>query len=139
MSGATFSGIHHVGLNVNDLEGSAKWYAEVLDFAPLFPWDTDSFDRRLVRHPSGVILGLTKHKHPDADEEFNERRPGLDHLSFAVATLAELEDWLVRLTDAGVEHSGIQVSPKTGFTVIAFRDPNNIQLELFVVQAAGGR
>ncbi|HCT75876.1 MAG TPA: VOC family protein [Micromonosporaceae bacterium] len=131
---STFSGIHHIALNVRDLEASVRWYSEVLDFSPLFPWDTDDFDRRLMRHPSGVIIGLTKHKHPDADADFNERRPGLDHLAFTVATQVDLEAWVARLTDAGVTHSGIQVTPKTGFTLIAFRDPNNIQLELYLDQ-----
>ncbi|MCX4472645.1 putative lyase [Micromonospora sp. MW-13] len=136
---AGFSGIHHIALNVCDLDASVRWYGDVLGFSLLFPWDTDSFDRRLMRHPSGVVIGLTTHKHADAGTGFNERRTGLDHLAFAVPTRAELETWASRLTDAGVAHSGITVTPATGFTLIAFRDPDNIQLEMYLAEDAPDR
>jgi glyoxylase I family protein len=132
----SFSGIHHVALNVHDLEESVSWYGDVLGFAPLFPFDTDDFERRLVRHPSGTVIGLTKHRHPDADAPANERQTGLDHLAFAVRDLDELQAWAQRFTDAGVTHSGITVTPMTGSALMAFRDPNNIQLEMYVAQGA---
>ncbi len=139
MRGPSFSGVHHVALNVRDLEASVRWYVDVLGFEPLFPFDTEDFQRRLVRHSSGIVLGLTTHRHPDAAVPFSERRTGLDHLAFAVTDQEELQAWAQRLTDAGVEHSGIKVTPRTGSALIAFRDPNNIQLEMYVAQGATAR
>ena len=133
---ASLSGIHHVALNVGDVEQSARWYQEVLGFVPLFPYDTDHFERRIVRHPSGVVLGLTRHRHPDAATPFSERRPGLDHLAFAVDDRSVLDAWAQRLTNAGVEHSGVKVTPTTGSALVAFRDPNGIQLEVYAAQGA---
>ncbi|MEH1014833.1 VOC family protein [Micromonospora sp. CPCC 206060] len=134
MSDTNLSGIHHVTLNVRDLGRSVQWYSDVLDFSVVFELNTDGFERRIMRHPSGVLIGLTKHRHADADAEFSERRTGLDHVAFAVDTMAELEAWVARLTGAGVTHSGIKVTP-VGFTLIAFRDPDDIQLELYLAQA----
>jgi glyoxylase I family protein len=136
MDASTLRGIHHVAINVRDLERSVQWYTDVLGFALLFPYDTDDFERRIIRHPSGVLLGLTRHRHPDAEAEFSERRTGLDHIAFGVASQDELESWVARLDAAGVPNSGINVTPKTGSVLVAFRDPDNLQLELYLAQGA---
>lgn len=128
-------GISHIALNVHDLEKSVQWYGDVLDFAPLFPYDTEDFDRRILLHPSGVVVALSTHHHPDAKAEFNERRPGLDHLAFAVRSQDDLTAWVERLDAAGVTHSGISITPRTGSALISFRDPDDIALELYVQTA----
>lgn len=132
MPDPTIVGIHHVVLSVSDLGRSIAWYTEVLEFQELFPWNTEDFDRQLLIHPSGVILGLTQHRHTDSAAGFNARRPGLDHLSFAVADRETLDAWADKLDQAEIPHSGVKVTAETGFTLIDFRDPDGIQLELYV-------
>jgi glyoxylase I family protein len=139
MAEPNLGGIHHIAINVRDVERSVQWYGEVLGFSPLFPYDTEEFRRQIIRHPSGAVLGLTRHDHPDADTAFSERRTGLDHLAFAVGSEEELEQWAERLEAAGVAHAGVQKTPATGSILIAFRDPDDIQLELYVAQGSTAR
>lgn len=57
-------------------------------------------------------------------------RIGLGHLSFEVGDRDELTRWVTHLDTKGVDHSGIN---DTDFgQIVAFRDPDNIQLEFFV-------
>lgn len=125
-------GIHHVVLSVRDVEASVNWYRELLDFGELFRFDTDDFKRVLVGHRSGVVVGLTQHFGTETDSVFNPRNPGLDHLAFTVDSLESLQAWADRLDAAGVEHSGIRTIPQLGSTLIDFKDPDGIQLELYL-------
>jgi glyoxylase I family protein len=76
-------------------------------------------------------LGLTQH-HEGGSEAFDELHVGLDHLAFAVTDRDELDAWSQRLTLAAVTHSPIAAANSIpGAAVLVFRDPDNIQLELF--------
>jgi glyoxylase I family protein len=66
-----------------------------------------------------------------ASEPFDERRVGLDRFAFAVGARDDLERWVRHLDEKGVEHSGI-ADAHFGPTLV-LRDPDNVQLELFVV------
>jgi glyoxylase I family protein len=126
--------VHHLGLTVRDVEVSADWYARVLGFQPVDRYASPGGERRKVflRHEGlRIRLGLTQHGQGSADV-FDETRVGLDHLAFAVADREELDDWQVRLAAAGVGHSAIaSANSIPGAAVLVFRDPDNIQLELF--------
>ena len=127
-------GIHHLGLTVRDVDASAAWYEEVLGFRRVGEFTAPGGARRKVflRHDGlQARLGLTQHRHGSQDA-FDETRAGLDHLAFAVADRAELEGWAARLANAAVVHSPITAANSVpGAAVLVFRDPDNIQLELF--------
>ena len=119
--------VSHVGLTVTDLDRSTAWYTDVLGFAVLMPTDAPGLRRVLLAHPSGLLLGLGTH---DATKgTFDEAAPGLDHLSFAVADRDDLTAWEKRLAEKGVAYTPIQ--DVFYGSVLVFRDPDNIQLELF--------
>jgi hypothetical protein len=61
---------------------------------------------------------------------FDERQVGLDRPGFIVANRDELNRWVMQVDAKGVSHSGI-IDNGIGLTVV-FRDPDNIQLDLFV-------
>jgi catechol-2,3-dioxygenase len=122
-----FPTVTHVALTVSDLSRSVPWYQRLFDARPVLDEDTGPF-RHVVWALGSTLVGL--HQFPDGrPETFDERRIGLDHLAFACANRAELEQWQARLDELGVAHGGI-VDAHDG-SGLSFRDPDNIALELF--------
>jgi glyoxylase I family protein len=124
----TMPPIQHVALTVTDLAASTTWYHKVLDAEPVLDEDTGPF-RHVVFQLGGTLLGLHGFPALVSTERFDEHRPGLDHVSFACASRAELEEWERRLDALGVPHGKI-VDAHYG-SGLSFRDPDNIALELF--------
>ncbi|GAA2568048.1 VOC family protein [Pseudonocardia hydrocarbonoxydans] len=129
--------IHHFSPTVSDVEASARWYARVfgMDRVPVtFPhWgDEDGGYAVLLTDPnSGIAIGLHHHE-ANPGERFDERRTGFDHVAFQVADRAALDTWAAWLDEIGVAHSGvIDAAKPVPYSTIVFRDPDDIQLELF--------
>jgi catechol 2,3-dioxygenase-like lactoylglutathione lyase family enzyme len=128
-----FTGVSHVSLSVTDLDRSIAWYTDMLGFVVVMPTDAPGLRRVLLAHPgSGLMVALSQHDGGSGDA-FDERRTGLDHLSLSVADRDELVAWEQRLTEKGAAFSPL--NDVYYGSVIVVRDPDNIQLELFV-QAA---
>ena len=72
-------------------------------------------------------------------EPFSELRTGLDHLEFLVPRQQDLDEWAAHLDDLGVPHSGVKHLAHTPNAMVAFRDPDNIQLEFFWRAPVGRR
>ena len=127
-----FPTINHVALTVSDLERSVPWYQQLFDADPVLDEDTGPF-RHVVWSIGSTLVGL--HQFPDGrSETFDERRVGLDHLSFACTDRTELERWESRLDALHVAHGGI-VDAGYG-SGLSFRDPDNIALEFFAPPSA---
>ena len=129
--------IHHLGLTVRDAAASARWYEDVLGFRPSGGYVSDDASRRkvfLTHDGLDVRIGLCQHTASTGDR-FDETRPGLDHLSFEVGSLDDLRGWEQRLRDAAVDCSPIATANTlAGASVLVFRDPDNIQLELIATR-----
>jgi glyoxylase I family protein len=126
----SISGFTHVSLSVADVDRSRNFYHEVLGLPVLAEIiEGTVFDgRELILLVGRVALCLQEHRsHQSAP--FDPSHTGLDHLSFQVPTIEELQAWTTRLTAAGIEHSGVKPMPGYG-DFIELRDPDGIQLEL---------
>ncbi len=133
------TGIHHFSPTVRDVEASAQWYQKVFGLErvpvnfPHYEREETGFAVLLIDPTSGLAIGLHSNK-GNGGEQFDESRTGLDHIGFNVADRAEMEQWAAHLTAVGVEHSGIRdVTEPMAFSTLVFRDPDNIQLELFTM------
>lgn len=128
------AGIHHLALTVRDVDASAAWYERVLGFVRSGERNEDAGQRRrifLSHDGIGSTLALSEHR-SSRSNRFDELRVGLDHISFLVHDHADLERWHQHLRGCGVDCSPPTPSRGVeGALVMVFRDPDNIQLELF--------
>jgi len=127
-------------LTVREPVQSAAWYAEVLGMIVRRQYvDPDGAvgDVCLLEPSTGLELCLVRHVANPGDA-FSEFRTGLDHLEFRVERRADLDDWVSRLDELSVPHSGIKEPSYTANAMITFRDPDNIQLEFFWQAAEAG-
>jgi len=134
------SGYSHVRLTVRDFATSRAFYDEVfgLPVAYELPPDADEATRRLLSFLMGGVIyavgdGLFGIRPgAPADDRFDENRVGLDHLSFEVGSLAELEETAAALDRLGVVHADIKDIGR--HHILEFRDPDNIALELIAAK-----
>jgi glyoxylase I family protein len=123
-------GLHHVVLTVTDLQRSIDFYTNHVGFNMLMEFEPS---RALISNGSVLMaLGLPYDSaRALGGDEFNENRVGLDHVSFTVPNLQALEEAAAYFDEQGVDHGGIHdLGEGFGIYVMAFRDPDNIQLEL---------
>jgi len=57
-------------------------------------------------------------------------RVGLDHVSFAVASRADLDDAAAKLQARGIEHGEVKELASFGLAILSFSDPDGVHLEL---------
>ncbi len=119
--------VHHLRLTVTDVNRAQEFYTTLLGFQEIAPL------------PSGVLLGNgtvllglgPAPEQPIPNDRFDENRVGLDHLSFTVNSRDELDAAERLLTERGIPHGGVKdLGQDFGLYILAFRDPDNIQLEL---------
>ena len=123
----SFPAVTHFAVTVRDLDRSVAWYETLFETAPFFVGDETDYRFAVWAEP---MFALHEHRHQPDEAAFDEFRIGLDHIAFGCASRAELEAWPARLDVLGITHGAI-VDAFYG-SGLAFRDPDNIQLEFFL-------
>ena len=120
--------VHHMAITVTDVSRSVDFYTDLLGFQVAV-----EFEPRVMLSNGEVLLVLTPPSDPAQaleGDQFSEHRVGLDHLSFAVESHAALQQAAHFFDEQGVERGEIKALEGFGIYVMAFRDPDNVQLEL---------
>ena len=110
-------GLNHIILIVFNTERSRAFYSELLSF-PVTVLEED---------PDKSFFFTSRQ--PAPNERFSEFRFGLDHLSFTAPSKEALPELADKLIAAGADTKGVEQFIHTGIWYVAFRDPDNIQLE----------
>lgn len=122
--------IHHMTLTVTDIRRSVDFYTTYLGFQKAM----DLSETRVVMANGNALVALSEAPDPSRaiqGDKFDENRVGLDHVSFSVSSLAELEAAAGVFDQDGIEHGEIKdLGADLAIYVMAFRDPDNTQLEL---------
>jgi glyoxylase I family protein len=120
--------VNHMTLTVTDRDRARDFYTSVLGFQFLM-----EFGPKYLLGNGSVILALNESPDPTraiTDDRFDENRVGLDHVSFNVSSHEALEQAAQLLDERGISRGEIKDLGDLGLYVMAFRDPDNIQLEL---------
>jgi glyoxylase I family protein len=124
------TGLNHVILTISQVERSRTFYRDVLGFEthPL----PEAPDSGFYFRAGNVSIFVFASRFPLGGDRFNEFRIGLDHLSFTAPSEQALHDLAERLRTAGSDSNGVERFAPTGNLYVAFRDPDNIQLEYWL-------
>jgi glyoxylase I family protein len=121
--------VHHVAITVTDVPRSVDFYTSMLGFQVVM-----EIGSRVLLSNGSMVLAITSPTDPSqaiSGDRFNENRVGLDHISFKVSRKTELERAIALFDSAGVSYGEIKdLGPDLGIYVLAFRDPDDIQVEL---------
>ena len=118
-------GLNHIILTISDVQQSRLFYEGLLGFELFDIADGFYFVC------GGVAFFFFPSNQPVPGDRFNEFRIGLDHLSFTAPNEETLQAFADKLKAAGVETQGVE-QYHTGNKYVAFRDPDNIQLEYWL-------
>ncbi len=136
--------LHHIALTVTDVDASVRWYEAVFDLKLVMDVPHRGGVGKLLADESWE-LAIVLHRHDTNDGAvFSETVTGLDHVGLLVPTRGDLEAWQAHLQAHGVAPSDVADSPLTQSpiadeaygSVLVFRDPDNIQLEMFAPPGA---
>jgi len=139
MTTLTPARLHHLALTVSDVDVSVPWYENV--FGIKFQVDVPHAGGvgKLLADEGRQLMIVLHHHDTNDDALFAETVNGLDHAGFIVPTRGDLEAWQVHLEGQGVVRVETADKPLTQSpiadepygSVLVFRDPDNLQLELF--------
>ena len=120
--------IHHICLRSTDFEKTKSFYQNILGF----PLAIDTPE--LIIFVAGSVFLAFKKADPRNKEysTFSPFEVGLDHIAITCEREEELYRFVKRLTDAGVENTGVKLDTALNKLYVAFKDPDRISWEFYM-------
>ena len=118
-------GIHHINLRCKDLATTKTFYQDKLGF-PIALENDELFAFAI----GGVFIVFKK---ADSEAKFNPHTIGTDHIAMACTSEDELNRVADGLTEEGIENTGVKMDPTLQKQYVAFKDPDKIQWEFYMV------
>lgn len=122
-------GVHHLALRVSDYERSKTFYTDTLGFPVALEQPGLLI---FLAGKTAVALRAPSEETPSGDV-FNPFRVGLDHVALACEDEDELERVAQRLSEAGIENTGVKMDETLGKQYVAFKDPDRISWEFYMM------
>ena len=117
--------LDHLVFRVADVKLSEPFYTTLLG-APV------SLAEGFALYEVGAtLLFFTTVTQPQSTP-FDKDKIGLNHLAFAIPTLAELETIATQLDAANIQHSGIAIDPHGQKEYIWLNDPDGQRIEFYL-------
>jgi glyoxylase I family protein len=133
------SGISHLRLTVTDIARSKAFYTALVGAEPAIDFTDQIDDEQARQDPARFFAGCAFQVGDNivglrpgagATDRFDATRVGLDHVSLAVGSVAELEAAVRRLDELGVRHGEVHELEGLGMTILSLQDPDDVNLEL---------
>ncbi len=118
-------GIHHINLRSKDLATSKSFYRDKLGFPIAIEND------EIFAFPIGSVFIVFKKAEENA--VFNPHTIGTDHIAMACTSEEELNRVAEGLAEEGIENTGVKIDATLQKKYVAFKDPDRIQWEIYMV------
>ena len=120
--------IHHICLRSMDFDVTKNFYGDTLGWKLMI----DKPD--LIIYLTGSVFVAFKKAEP-RDKKYSKFSPfevGLDHIAITCETEEELHTFTKKITDAGVENTGVKLDGALNKLYVAFKDPDRIAWEFYM-------
>ena len=120
--------IHHICLRSMDFNVTKIFYANTLG------WKLVIDNPELIIFMAGSVFIAFKKADP-RDKQYSTFSPfevGLDHIAITCETEEELHQFTKKITDAGVENTGVKLDGALNKLYVAFKDPDRIAWEFYM-------
>jgi glyoxylase I family protein len=120
--------IHHLCLRSMDFNVTKKFYGDRLG------WNLVMDKPDLIIYLAGSVFVAFKKAEP-RDKKYSAFSPfevGLDHIAITCETEDELHRFTKKITDAGVENTGVKLDTTLNKLYVAFKDPDRIAWEFYM-------